>query len=509
MISRYLYRYYSNNARWRLLFLLLFLAAFYSSGQEKKRIYIEHADEMAQNEFIQANRLLGNVILEHNQAYMYCDSAYSYTTVNEIDAFGNVHINQGDTVHLYAEKVHYFGDQRLARSTGNVRLESKNAVLYTDTLDFDLAQNVGLYEHNGKIVDSTNVLASVVGRYFVDEDLAHFYLDVKGKNEKYELYSDSLYYNLKTGRIFLESATTIKDSANILYAKDGWYDTNTGEAYLTEDPIVYNEEQQLKANIIEYFREKGKGRALGAVDMYDFKNRMIVRGNLANYDEGLKTAVVSDSVILILYSEQDSLFLHADSLKTIPDTIEGQKIVKAFWGVRFWRTDIQGVCDSLNYFTNDSTVQFYNQPILWSENRQLSADYIEMKSHTVAPDELHLLNNSFIISKLDSVMFDQIKGKNMIGYIIENELDYIDVDGNGQTLYYAQDKKEMIGLNKAESSKISIRFKEGKISRIALISDPVGTLKPLFELTDPDRRLPGFEWKEELRPLSKDDIFRK
>jgi hypothetical protein len=453
--------------------------------------------------------LVGEVILEHNQAYLYCDSAYAYTSSNNVDAYGNVHINQGDTIHLYAEKINYFGNIRLARSIGNVRLISKNATLYTDTLDFDLSENIGFYEHNGKIVDSTNTLTSVIGRYFVDQDLVHFYYDVKGKSEKYEIYSDSLYYNTTTGMIFLESPTTIKDSANILYAKDGWYNTNTGEALLRKDPVIYNEEQQLKANIIEYKKEEGKGKATGDVDIYDLKNKMIVRGGLAEYDENLKTAIVSDSAVLILYSEQDSLFLHADTLRTLPDTIEDQKIIKAYWNVRFWRDTIQGVCDSLNYFTKDSTVQFFRNPILWSENRQLAAEYIEMKSNTDKPDELKLRNNSFIISKLDSVMFDQIKGKNMIGYIVENELSHIDVDGNGQTLYYAQDEKEIIGLNRAESSRITIRFKDGKINRIALISEPVGTLKPLFELTDPDRKLPGFEWKEERRPVSKEDIFRK
>jgi hypothetical protein len=120
-----------------------------------------------------------------------------------------------------------------------------------------------------------------------------------------------------------------------------------------------------------------------------------------------------------------------------------------------------------------------------------------------------LRNNSFIISKLDSVKFHQIKGKNMIGYISDNELYLIDVDGNGQSIYYVQDKNEMIGLNKAESSKISIRFDEGKINKIVFIGDPVGTLKPILQIVDEERKLQGFEWKEEIRPLSKSDIFRK
>ncbi|MBN2774772.1 MAG: hypothetical protein JXR31_11015, partial [Prolixibacteraceae bacterium] len=426
----------------------------------------------------------------------------------------------------------------LARSFGNVRLQTDKATLYSDTLDYNLKTKVGYYDDNGKIVDSTNVLTSVIGRFFVDQDMAYFYKDVKGEGEDYELYSDTMAYNVETGRIFIESPTTIRDSSNILYAKDGWYDSQTGHAFLTKDPVVFNDNQQLKGNIVEYYKETGEGYATGDVEIYDLKNRMVVFGETANYNDISKTAVVTDSAILILYSEGDSLYLHADTLRMVPDTVDNEKIVKAYWGVRFWRVDIQGLCDSLCYFSKDSVVQLYTDPILWSEERQLLADYIEMKSNAEKADEVRLINNAFIISKHDSIMYDQIKGKNMIGYIRDNELFKIDVDGNGQTLYYAREEskedetapeeidneelteegevkvegskpEELIGLNRAESSKISIRFKDGKINKIALISNPEGTLKPIPQIVEPDRKLSGFIWKEELRPVSKDDIFRR
>jgi lipopolysaccharide export system protein LptA len=494
----------------RVPFLILFvLFSLVTTAQEKKRIDILQAGAMSFSEKIvpDAQRLIDDVILKHNDALMYCDSAYSYTKVNTVDAFGHVHINQGDSVHLYADRVYYNGDISLARSIGNVRLQSRNATLYTDTLDYELNTNIGYYDDHGKIVDSINVLTSIIGRFFVDENRAWFYKDVKGVSEDYELYSDTISYNTETGRIYIESPATIRDSSGILYAKGGWYDTQTGHAFLTKDPVAFNEERQLKGNIIEYYRETGEGFANGAVEIYDLRNRMVVTGEKATYNDQQKTAMITDSAVLILYSREDSLYLHADTLRTVPDTIGDERIVKAYWGVRFWRTDIQGICDSLCYFSKDSTVQLFSNPILWSENRQLMADYIEMKSNAHTPDELRMHHNSFIVSKLDSVMFDQIKGRNMIGYVRENELFRIDVDGNGQTLYYAQDEGELIGLNKAESSKITIYFSEGRIRKISLITEAEGNLKPMFQLMESDRRLSGFVWNEDLRPVSKTDIF--
>lgn len=493
-----------------LFFALLLFQAAQSFAQEKKRVDIEQADYLEADENIAPNaqRLVGNVRIRHLDVLMWCDSAYTYTGTNRVDAFGNVRVNQADTVNLYANKIFYNGDIQHARAIQNVRLENKSTTLFTDTLDYDMAANIGYYDDNGKIVDSTNILTSLIGKYFIETDLVHFYENVEAYNDNYTLTSDTLFYNTETGRLFIVGPTTIRDSSNTLYAEDGWYDTQTGEAELLKNPSVYNEKQQLTANYIRYDEASGNGRALGNVRMEDFENKVIVTGNTSDYSDKMETATVTDSALFMMYSEKDTLFLHADTLRTIPDTVEGEKIILAYYGTRFYRDDIQGVCDSLVYFTKDSVVQLYKNPVIWSEVHQLSADQIEMKQNTDAPDELHLQNNGFIISKLDSGRFDQIKGKLMIGYVVNNELNRIDVNGNGQTLYYARQDEEIIGLNRVESSRISIRFREGKIFGISFFQKPEGVLKPLFALTEEEKTLPGFDWKVHLRPLSRHDVFK-
>lgn len=502
----------SGNMTWHI-FLIAFLLfpAFQSFSQEKRRVDIEQADFLEADEKIAANaqRLVGNVRLRHENVLIWCDSAYHYTGTNRVDAFGNVHINQGDTLNLYASKIFYNGDIQQARAIQNVRLENKSTTLYTDTLDYDMGANIGYYDDNGKIVDSINILTSLIGKYFIDNDLIHFYHNVEAYNENYTLTSDTLFYNSETGRVFIVGPTTIRDSSNTLYAEDGWYDTQTGEAELLKNPLVYNEKQELKANYIKYYEADGNGKALGDVRMEDFESKVIVTGNTSNYNDHLETATVTDSALFMMYSEKDTLFLHADTLKTLPDTLAGEKIILAYYGARFYRSNIQGVCDSLVYFTRDSLVQLYKNPVIWSEVHQLSADQIEMKQNTNAPDELHLQNNGFIISKLDSGRYDQIKGKLMIGYVVNNELNRIDVNGSGQTLYYARQDEELIGLNRVESSRISIRFQEGKIFGISFFQKPEGVLKPIFALTEEEKTLAGFEWKVHLRPLSRYDVFKR
>lgn len=481
------------------------------NAQEKKEVRIlnaQFAESVENNQ--NAQRLVGDVEIQHKEIYMWCDTAYTFTGTNRVDAFGHVHINQGDTLHLYANKIYYDGDNSFAQAIDSVKLENKTTTLFSDTLDYDMASNIGYYDDYGKIIDSTNVLTSLIGKYFVDDDIAHFYEDVEGYSDNYTLASDTLYYNTATGLITIVGPTTIRDSSNTLYAEGGWYDTKTGEAELQKNPMVSNQKQMLKADYIEYNDENGDGKAEGTVQIEDFENQIIVTGIKADYNETFEIATVTDSAVFMMYSEADTLFMHADTLRTVPDTIEGEKIVTAFYGVRFYRSDIQGICDSLVYFSRDSLVQMHQNPVIWSEIHQLSADLIEMQQIQDAPDELHLTNNSFIISKQDSSRFDQIKGKNMTGYVVNNELNHILVDGNGQTLYYARETEdEIIGLNRAESSNIAINFKEGKIFKIVFQKTPEGQLKPLFQLNEEEKRLSGFDWKINLRPLNRYDIFQR
>ncbi|WP_167618567.1 OstA-like protein [Maribellus sediminis] len=489
---------------------LILLLPFFSSAQEKKEVEILQAGALVQSPHIaNAQRLLNDVIIKHQDVLMYCDSAYTYEGSNRVDAFGHVHINQGDTLHLYAQKVFYDGDRSFAQAIHDVELHNKDIILYTDTLDYDMENDIGYYDCFGKIVDSTNTLTSKVGKYYMNDKIAHFTDSVIGFSDKYTIDSDNIKYNTESEIIYFEGPTTIRDSANTLYAEDGWYNTITGEADLKESPEVYNETQLLKAKQIIYNKENGDGFAYGNVLLEDYENRTIVRGNSVQYNELTELATVTDSAMFISYNETDSLFLHADTLRTMPDTVEGENIVKAYYGVRFYRSDVQGICDSLIYFTKDSLVQLFRNPVLWSEMQQLSAERIEMIQHTNAPDQILMYKNSFIIAEQDSGMFDQIKGKDMVGYVINGELNNINVDGNGQTLYYAREDKEIIGMNRAESSNISIRFKDGQIHKIAFMKQPTGELKPLLDLTENDRKLSDFKWQIDLRPVSKDDIFRE
>ena len=426
-----LFNFLTSVLKNRLLVFAFFIVALNVSAQERKMIQILNAGSLVSNEQIAANaqRLLDSVHIRHKNILMWCDSAYTYTGTNRVDAFGNVHINQDDTLHLYANTVFYDGDISFARAWGNVKLINKSTTIFTDTLDYDLAANISYYDDKGKIVDSTTTITSQIGKYFINDDMLYLYRDVVAVDKDYTMTSDTVSYNTTTGRIFITGPTTIRDTASTLYAEDGWYDSKTGDAELLKNPVVSNEKQNIKAGYIKYDKATKSGKAMKNVWITDIENSSIISGNVAEYSDLNETAMVTDSAVYMNYNEKDTLFLHADTLRTVPDTIPDEKIVFAYRKVRFFRTDMQGVCDSMVYFTRDSVIQLHYSPVLWSDIHQLSADLIEMQQFENAPDQLRLTRNSFIISKQDTNLFDHIKGKEMVGYVVANELTRIDVVG--------------------------------------------------------------------------------
>lgn len=579
-----------------LLFLIaicLLAASEKSSAQSRKKVDILHTDLLNYNARIvaDAQRLLGNVNITVDGAMMWCDSLYSYSN-NTVDAFGNVHIVRGDTLDMYADFINYNGNIKLAKARRNVKLIDKQVILTTDSLDYTMVNDLASYNYNGTIKDSTNVLTSLIGQYYVNDKKAFFKTKVDVVTKDYKIKSDTLIYFTDSKKVMIEGPTYIFNETDTLYSENGWYDSMKGLAQLTKKPRAWNIKQQVKADSIFYDKGKGEGLARGHARIQDIENSIIVVGNRVQYNDITKIASATDSAVLIQYSKTDSLFLHADLLRTMPDTskiripvkrtvpkptakaaptdtlalkvpgidslavssaipdslstnpylseiqtseattpdslavlsipsdslatdslktktAKDARLVLAYYKVRFFRDDVQGKCDSLAYFSKDSTIQLYTDPVIWSDKNQISANYIEIINKSKNTAEIRMKEDAFIIAmEDDSLRFNQIKGKNMVGFVRQNELVKIDVDGNGQSNYYARDKNGVIGLNNAESSNITIYMNKGKVKRIAFIKMPDGELKPLAELEEGDKLLPGFKWQAELRPINKEDIFR-
>ncbi len=493
-----------------LLFIILFFLNISAYSQEVRQIdIIADIIELDSELGINTQRLYGNVLFEHEDVLMTCDSAYYFSDSNIVDAYSNVHLWQGDTLDLYGDFLKYNGNTKVANVRENVLLIDNENQLTTEYIDHYFNDNLAYYIGGGKIINGNNTLESRKGYYYTKEKLFFFNDSVVVTNPDYVMYSDTLKYNTVTEISYFLGPTDIISEENFIYCENGWYDTKNNISQFNKNAFLQNEGKTLIGDSLYYERETGLGKAYNNVELIDTAQNIVLKGNVAHYLEKTEYAMLTDSALMIFINEEkDSLFVHSDTLKSVPDTIPERRIIKAYYQVKFYREDLQGKSDSLVYSDTDSIFRFYRDPVIWSEDNQLTADYMEGHTLNNQIDRIEMVDNSFIITREDTTKFSQIKGRNMTGYIKDNELSRIEVNGNAETIYYAKDVEEIIGVNKLKSSKLSIYFLENKVNRIIYRSAPSGKYYPIEIFPESENKLEGFRWYEEYRPMQRSDVFQ-
>jgi lipopolysaccharide export system protein LptA len=470
-----------------------------------KAFYMEQARDIANG----AYRLIKDVRFDHQGVTMYCDSAYYFGDQNSLDAFSRVHLIQGDTIDLYGDYLHYDGNTRIAQIRNHVRLVGKNTELKTSELEFNVATSTGYYMRHADIKSGENKLKSRKGYYFSRREMYHFMDSVVLVNPEYTITSDTLKYFTRSKLAYFFGPTEIVGDSSYIYCEDGWYNTHTNISMLKEHALVKNKTQTIKGDSLYYERETGYGEGFSNIEISDDEQNIVLRGNHAYIQQKKDSALLTDHALFIYITDKsDSVFIHADTLRAEPDSA-GFRQLKAYYGVKLFKEDLQGMCDSLYYSTTDSIIRLFRKPVLWSGANQLSAEYIEIWTRNKQIDQMHMNQLAFMISEEDSGKFNQIKGKTMVSYFRNNEPYKVVVKGNGQTVYYAKDKDEVVGVNVAQSSNLTIYLKDNKPDDIRFYVKPKGTTYPLKLAPPEELILKDFKWLIQLRPTCKADLFAK
>lgn len=498
---------------------LLCLTSFtlQSQGQntKKSQVQILHSDKGYPDMRKKINRLIGNVRLKHENILMWCDSLYQYQDSNQVEAFGHVRAIQNDTVEMTGDYMFYDGNTRLVQLRHNVTLKDKKMTLKTDYLDYDGIFEIGYYFDWGNLRDSINVLDSKRGTYFTKTHIAFFKDSVKVTSPQYLIYSDTLKYNSETKYVSILGPSYIygRDSIkNVVYTEDGWYNSNTGHAELYKNNILTHETYTGIADTVIMDSIRKEAYMHRNITLHDSINNIIVKGQYGWMNQLSNEAFVTDSSLLIMVGQQDSLFLHSDTLFLDQDSARNN-ILRAYQRVRFYSRDIQGACDSMVYTTADSLISLYKDPVTWTSGYQITAEEMVLQTGQGSVKEFYLKTKAMMIGQRDTVrrdsgwMFDQIKGRNMTGYFKNNEIYMVYVDGNGETIYYPDDQGIIIGANRATSSNIRILIHQRKVTDITFLNNPEGEMTPLFMAYPEELKLKDFRWLKYRQPKNKHDIF--
>lgn len=491
-----------------------------SLANKESRIYLLHSDRLYHDTQIdaQAQILVGNVQFLHDEVLMYCDSALFYEASNSLDAFGNVRMVQGDTLSLTGDVLYYDGLEKLARVRNNVVLVHGQMTLYTDSLDYDRLYNVGYFFEGGHLVTEDNELTSDWGEYRPDTKVAVFNYNVHmvsppaPQKVRTTLLTDTLYYNTETSVANTRGPSTIDDGDSHIYTEMGYMNSKNNDMTLLNRSEMSNTGKKLIGDSIVWNSVDSIGEAFGNVVYTDLLNKNAMTGNYCYYDDRIGYTMGTDSACVLDFSQgADTMYMHADSIKMYTFNIKTDsvyRVMHAFNHVRMYRTDIQGVCDSLVYQTQDSMMIMYKDPIIWTGVQQLLGEEIRAFMNDSTIDSIYVLRQTLSCERIDNRHFNQVAGHEMHSYLKDGELEMTHVIGNVIVNYFPFDEDSlMVAMNHIESTEMKMFMGENRKMKKIWMPAASGTFYPIPMIPSQLRFLENFQWFDYIRPISPEDIY--
>lgn len=485
--------------------------------QDNKKIEIKHSDfiDRNENEIPGATVFTGNVNVVHNGVNINCNKAYYFEKENYVKAFGNVRINQGDTITMNSRYAEYDGKTEFAFATGDVNLRSPESTLTTDTIFFDKKNQMAFYNSYGTIVNKENTLKSKSGKYFINSKKYQFTTAVTVNSPKAIIKTNHLDYYENSGHAYVFGPSTITNQGNVIYTENGFYDTTNNIGKLQKNSKISYDNKIIEGDDLYYDQAKNFSRAINNVKITDTINNMVAKGHYAEMYRDTKTRkdsiILTKRAVVITKMENDSLYMHGKKmLVTGPPE---DRVIRAFNNVRFYKTDMSGKCDSIHSNNKSGLTQLIGKPVIWNGDNQMTGDVMHLigNNATEKLDSLKVLNNAFIIQK-DTVAenrYNQIKGQNLYGKFKDNALHEVDIIKNAErlTYMYTDDNKDLIGIDKGACSKINIIIENNQLETFTEYKNTEYKLYPESELPENARKFRGFVWRGDERIKSKDDIF--
>lgn len=499
------------------------------------RVFLERADILTKAPGDSFMILTGNVVFTKGPMTMRCDSAHYVPETESMDAFGNVSMVQGDTLEVTADELNFDGPTEVAvlyaNEGGKVVLRNRDVTLETDVFVYDLAMELGYYEVGGVLSDPQNTLTSLKGEYAPPTKEANFYTDVhlysRNSTDTLNIYSDTLYYNTASHIAELHSPSTIINPRGTVYTTLGIYDSDSSFSSLFDRSLVVTPQgQTLTADSIFYDSNASYAEAFGNIILTDSAHKSEIRGNYGYYDQLTDSSFVTGRAMLVEYSQTDTLYLHSryiqsfrrfDTIEIAQDTLRGieasrridtTQVAVAFPRVRFYRRDMQGVCDSMRFTRIDTTLRMFVNPIVWSDQRQIFGSVIEVKLNDSTIERATIPEAAFTAQHIEGEHYDQLSGKEMVAVFEGGELRRLNVNGNVEIIMYPEESDSTINkMVNAESSYLEGWFRGRTTERIKMWPQTTGSATPLFLAKPSNYYLPKFKWYEGVRPTSPDDVF--
>lgn len=481
--------------------------------------------------------LAGNVRLKQGTTLFYCDSAVLNQAANTFEAFGNIHINDSDSVHTYSQYLKYFGQQKKAFLKNNVKLTDGRAVLTTNELEYNTLNKLGTYLKGGKVVNGKSVLTSIEGYYYGETKDIYFKKKVVLVDPEYRVNTDTLLYNTYTQIARFTVPTKIVTGKRTIRTSEGYYDMPNKKAMFGKRPLVEDKDYTLTADDLAFDDASNYGEAQGNVvyKSKDTANAFAILSNNLKSNTLTGAVLATQKPLMIIKQNRDSIYVSADTLysgklteleKTrhvpvITDTTIANKsktknpadsnsnrFFEAYFRVKIFSDSLQAVGDSMFYSFRDSTFRLFKNPVVWAQENQIAGDTIYLYTQNKKPKRFYVFENALAINQIEKNVYNQVKGNTINGYFEDGNINFFKAKGSAENIYYAADDNGgFIGANRSTSDVIDVYFADRKPNKVVLRNNLEGTITPMRQINYTDFKVRGFKWLEDKRPKTKYELL--
>lgn len=495
------------------------LAAPYKQKKRKKtdeRVYLVHADELSYDVYSavpDAQILRGKVHFTHAGSQLTCDSAYFYQESNSVEAFGHVHFRQGDTLSLTCDYADYNGADQMMHARHKVVLKHRTQTLYTDSLDYDRIYDLAYFFEGGKLVDGKDRLVSDWGAYSTATRQASFYYGVEMYSGKNHITTDTLHYDTRTSIAHIVGPSTVTSKGSIIHTTNAYLNSRTDQSQLFGRSTIVDKDKSITGDSLFHNSKTGLNEGFGNVIYIDKENKNELRAEHVLYNEHTGYGYATKRALMLDYSQKDTLWMHADSLKIFTFNMGTDSVyrkVHAFPHVRAYRQDLQAVCDSLVFNSQDSCMTMYRDPIAWNINRQLLGEVMKVYMNDSTIRKAEIIGQALSVEQVDGKNhFNQVSSTRMDAYFIDGAMRRADAVGNVKTVFYNTDQKDSVltELNYLETDTMRMYMSPTRQLEKIWASKSVGTMYPVTQIPPDKYQLSEFAWFDYVRPTDKDDVF--
>jgi len=513
-------------------------------------VIIKYADRLRylrKDSVTELQMLAGKVFLQQNNTKFYCDSAVINQRTGVVEAFGNVHINDADSIHTYSQYLIYYSDTKKAYLTKDVKLTDGKGVLTTNELEYDTDTKIGIYTNGGKVVSDKTVLTSEQATYYGDLKDVYFKNKVRMRDPETEVDTDSLLYNTDTRKVTFITETIIRaDSGRrTITTSEGWYDMQAKQANFGKRSQIRDGSSFITGDEVSFDDSTGLSFARGNAVFRDTVQGLDIIAGELQANRKTNSMLATQRPLMIIKQKNDSTYISADTLfstrltqlagyeKTFlrPDSLSRDSTVRndaaykvvtldandtsnrnryflAYHHVRIFSDSLQAICDSLFYSGVDSVFRLFHEPIAWANHSQITGDTMYLFTNNKQPRRIHVFENALVVNRTTEGFYNQIKGNNINGYFVDGRMDHMRAKGSAESIYYAQDEDSAYtGVNRASADIIDMYFNSEGLRRVVFRSEVQGKMSPFRQVNHEEMRIRGFKWLDMRRPKTKFELY--